>query len=289
MYSAVATKQNGGRKTYKLAAVIWRNRRSDIIVTNSENLIRRYLLGQLDEAEQEGIELRLLTDPSFGEEFDTIVDELTDQYVREELTGDDRKLVEKYFLNTPERKQKLEFATELLSRAGAQRGERDEKPIVQPVVEREPSWFEQFFAFWKRQSLAHAALTVASVIVVVGVVFVVMRSGRSPQYAEINATLNTSTRAEGPSPLRVQRPEAGFKINLAIPENARDARGFRARLLDGNGTVQDVKVDERKDQSVVVLVPAALLARGSYAIQLTKIKADGTEERVRGSYYFDVE
>jgi len=230
-----------------------------------------------------------LSDPSFGEEFDTIVDELTDQYVRNELTADERQRVEKYFLNTPERKQKLEFATELLSRAEARRGEPDAPPIVQPIVERKPSWFEQFLAFWKRQSLAHAALTAASVIVVIGVVFVVMRSGRSPQYAEINVTLTTSTRAEGPSPLRVQRPEAGFKINLPIPEDARDAKDFSARLVDGNGTVRDVKVDERKDQSVVVLVPATLLSRGNYAIQLFEIKPDGTEDRVRGSYRFDVE
>ena len=58
-----------------------------------QNEVRRYLLGELEEAEQERIELRLLTDPSFGEEFDTIVDELTDQYVRDELTDDERKLL----------------------------------------------------------------------------------------------------------------------------------------------------------------------------------------------------
>lgn len=62
-----------------------------------QNEVRRYLLGQLEAAGEERIELRLLTDPSFGEEFDTIVDELTDQYVNNELTDEERERVEKYF------------------------------------------------------------------------------------------------------------------------------------------------------------------------------------------------
>ena len=121
MYCAIETKQNGGRTSYKVAAVNPGVFRSGIIVTNVQKEVRRYLLGQLEEAEQERIELQLLTDPSFGEEFDTVVDELTDQYVRDELTDDERKRAEKYFLNTPVRQQKLEFAKELLSHADAER------------------------------------------------------------------------------------------------------------------------------------------------------------------------
>src|ERR1051325_4151382 len=100
MYSAVETKQNGGRTTYRIAAVILAGSEgATIIVKDGQNEVRRFLLGQLEDADQERIELRLLTDPSFGEEFDTIVDELTDQYVRNELPDDERERVEKYFLN----------------------------------------------------------------------------------------------------------------------------------------------------------------------------------------------
>src|SRR5215211_5138670 len=139
MYCAIETKQNGARTSYRVAAVTSAVFRSGIIVKNVQKEVRRYLLGQLEEAEQERIELRLLTDSSFAEEFDTVVDELTDQYVTNELMDDERKRVEKYFLNTPERQQKLEFATELITRASAERGQRAERTqvaTVRPIAEQ---------------------------------------------------------------------------------------------------------------------------------------------------------
>ncbi len=62
-----------------------------IIINEDKNEVRRYLLGQLEEADQERLELRLLTDPSFIEEFDTIVDEIADQYAGDEFKGEERK------------------------------------------------------------------------------------------------------------------------------------------------------------------------------------------------------
>ena len=76
------------------------------ITKEQENEIRRYLFGQLQEADEESVELRLLTDPAFVEEFDTIVDEVTDQYVRKELSDSDRKGFEKSYLTTTEGRQK---------------------------------------------------------------------------------------------------------------------------------------------------------------------------------------
>ena len=68
------------------------------IKNNEKNKVKDYLLGRADEADAEQLELRLLTDPAFGEEFDTIVDELTDEYVGNELQEPERKRVEQYFL-----------------------------------------------------------------------------------------------------------------------------------------------------------------------------------------------
>lgn len=228
----------------------------------------------------------MLTDPSFGEEFDTIVDELTDQYVRNELPDDERERVEKYFLNTPERQQKLEFATELLGRADTERGERAERPTV---VERTPGLFELFRAFWRQRTFAHVALTAAAVIIVAGLSFYLFSFRGSSEYVAINLPLSTSNRAESTAPTRVQLPDAGLKINLPVPEEARDANAYRVKLIDANGVERDLTIDERKDQTITVKIPAALLTRGSYAIHLFKVKADGTEERVRGSYFFNVE
>lgn len=232
----------------------------------------------------------MLTDPSFGEEFDTIVDELTDQYVRDELPDVERERVEKYFLNTPERRRKLEFATELLGRADAERGERAERSTVQPVVERAPGWLEQLLAFWRQRSFAHVALSAAAVIIVAGLIFYLFSFRNSSDYVAINLPLSSSNRAESTAPARVQLPRSGLTINLTVPEQARDAKAYRVKLIDRNEAERDLTIDERKDQTITVKIPAASLTRGgSYAIQLFKVNADGTEERVRGSYFFDVE
>ena len=50
--------------------------------------------------------MQLLSDPAFGEEFDTIVDEITDEYLKNELPDDERERVEKHFLRTAERQNK---------------------------------------------------------------------------------------------------------------------------------------------------------------------------------------
>lgn len=258
-----------------------------------QNEVRRYLLGQLEEAEQERIELRLLTDSSFGEEFDTAVDELTDQYVRNELTDDERKRVEKHFLNTPEREQKLAFATELLDHADAERGERAERtqvasvrPIVKPAP---PSLLDQFRAFWKRPSFAHVGLSAAVLLVVAGLIFFVWSFNNSPAYVPLDLALNNSNRAESTAPARVQLAGADLKVNLTIPEQAKDVTDFRIKLVDENGVQRNLAIDERKDQTVTLTIPAALLSRGSYVIQLSMVKPDGSEDRVRGSYNFVVE
>lgn len=59
------------------------------------------------------MEIRLLSDPVYGEEFDVVVDEITDQYVAGELKGEERDRVEKYFLKSGRRRAKLKYAAAL--------------------------------------------------------------------------------------------------------------------------------------------------------------------------------
>src|SRR6267142_583009 len=81
-----------------------------------EHRIREYLLGQLTEAEEEQVELRLLTDPDFAEEYDIIVNEVTDDYVAGKFEGKELKRVEEYFFTATQRRDKLKFALALNQR-----------------------------------------------------------------------------------------------------------------------------------------------------------------------------
>lgn len=78
--------------------------------------LRQYLLGQLDEADEEPVELRLLADARYGEESDIIAEELIDQYVKDNLPPAELKQFEAHFLRSQVRQDKLSFTLALKRR-----------------------------------------------------------------------------------------------------------------------------------------------------------------------------
>jgi hypothetical protein len=219
-------------------------------------------------AEEEEFELRLLSDPKFGEEFDTVVDEITDEYLQNELPDEERERVQQYFLSSTERQGKLEFAAELLRRAEAERAKEDARP----------SFFEQIAAFWKRPGFA---LIVAGVLIVAGILYFVVWRDNSTSYLAMDVAISASDRAEGTKPPTAKlAPKTGLELTLTIPENARGGKDYDASLKGGS----HLKIEKRTDQTVTVRIPAGTLGPGVYAIQLFKDK-----ERLPGSYVFAIE
>jgi len=250
-----------------------------IIINEDKNDLRRYLLGLLGEADEERLELRLLTDEGFVEEFDTVVDEITDQYVGNELGADERKRVEQYFLTSKERQQKVQFADELMQRAAAERSVQNPAP--------EPGFFERLRAFWTNQPVFfRTATTMATIVIAVGLVFVLYpRQNPSGTYTAVNLQMSAGDRSTGSEvkPVRLDSA-AGIRIDLALPEQWRDAKSYRVELQDEKERLRDLPITERTPQSLVVTIPANEITQGGYIIRLY---ADG--QRVRGSYHFNVE
>jgi len=255
-----------------------------IIINEDKNEIRRYLLGQLGEADEERLELRLLTEPSFVEEFDTIVDEITDEYVGDELDGEDRKRVEEHFLKSGERQQKVEFARELLERAATERGRE------RTVVVDEPGFWERVRAFWKMQSsFMRTATTIAVVVIVAGLGVLVIKPliPTTPgTYAVITLNISTSDRATGSESktAKLEPDIAGIKIELILPDTAPQTSNYRVELIDDQERSRNVSVAERTSNSLVLRIPSNEITRGGYIIH---VYAD--DQRIRGSYYFNVE
>jgi len=244
-----------------------------------ENEIRRYLSGQLPDAEEETLEFRLLTEPAFVEEFDTVVDEVTDQYVRNELADSEREGLEKRYLATAAGRKKVRFTTELLERAAAERGRAG--------VVTEPGFFDRIQAFWQVQSLRLVATAAAVVIIAVGAYLI---SRPSMNYATLALSISTASRAEGPVPAKVKLGSGvpGVEVTLAIPEQAKGAKDYGVRLVGGESE-HDLKIDKRDDQTLTIKIPASSLSPGQYAIQLSRLNPDGTSTRIPGSYYFNIE
>src|SRR5262245_62904407 len=76
-------------------------------------LIRRYLLGEIAEQDRNLIEVRLLTDPQYFNQLVRVEDELTDQYVRCELSQHEREMFESHFMNAMERREDVAFTLAL--------------------------------------------------------------------------------------------------------------------------------------------------------------------------------
>lgn len=93
---------------------------------DDENLIRRYLLGELTEEERRRIEIRVFDDQGFAESFpdqlSVVEDELIEDYVKGVLTLREKKRFEDHFLRTAERREKLAFVRSI-SRYATEAGE----------------------------------------------------------------------------------------------------------------------------------------------------------------------
>lgn len=126
-----------------------------------KNSVNEYLLGRLTESDEEQVELRLLTDPEFAEEYDIVVNEIVDDYVGGKFGGEDLKQVEDYFFKHPERRSKLKFALALKQR----KSEIIPSPAPVPrQVEIPPDYFIKKHApSWYRPYLAIAASLVLAI------------------------------------------------------------------------------------------------------------------------------
>lgn len=75
------------------------------------SVIRRYLLGQLNEEQQAEIEARLFADDTYFGQVELEEDTLIDAYLNSELSNEEVRQFESHFLTTPGRRHALDFST----------------------------------------------------------------------------------------------------------------------------------------------------------------------------------
>src|ERR1044071_1791611 len=80
-----------------------------------DTVLRHYLLGELSEDEQSGVEERLFTTEEYGQQLSLVEDDLIDSYVRGELSSRERERFESHFLTSPRRISRVAFAESLAS------------------------------------------------------------------------------------------------------------------------------------------------------------------------------
>jgi hypothetical protein len=102
-----------------------------------ENIIRRYLLGDLPEAERLALEQKFFADDETFEQVWATENNLIDRYVRGRLTAVEKDLFEKNYLASPVHRQRLAFAQTLVQAV--------DSPVQKQVA---PSKSQQPLSWW---------------------------------------------------------------------------------------------------------------------------------------------
>ena len=105
-------------------------------IAQSENMIRRYLLGELAEVDQAALEQELLIDRGKFEQVWAVENELVDSYVRGEMSRADRKRFESHYLASPLHRERVAIAESFLTNIDQADGETVGVSEKQPLVPR---------------------------------------------------------------------------------------------------------------------------------------------------------
>jgi hypothetical protein len=250
-----------------------------MIQNQDQNRIRLYLLGKLADSEKERIEQELLANDELFEEILIVEEELADDYVAGKLSHAERADFESNFLATPERQQNLRFA-QALNRYVTAEANRELNPAPVPPV------------YWVPKTwMGRVATVVAIIAVAVALLFFIPTSQTPRTFAPLTLTISPNTRDQGAQSTRVSLPlnADALRISLQLPKPSPPAVRYRVEVLDDNGGSKSLETTLPDHDSVVLVIPSLELHRGRYAINLIAIQADGTEQPINGSYYFNVE
>ncbi len=144
-------------------------------------VVRQYLLGELNEQKELESDLSegVLNNDALSEMVESIEDEIIEEYLDGALDPADKDAAEKYFLQPPERKEKLRFARLLRHHFETKHSDFAEQrpdvlPVTHPVGSRGAHgagsvayWSSHFTAYW--QVAALILLSVVSLTYISGV------------------------------------------------------------------------------------------------------------------------
>jgi hypothetical protein len=238
--------------------------------------MRDYLLGHLSDEEQEKIEERLMTEDDLFEELEISKGELIDEYRAGELSRNDHEWFEEHYLASKEGRRAHAAAAALNSLSRPTRGPR------------KPTWFERLQDFFKAHRWAMTAATSAAVVIIVAGIFI-SRSRPSTSYAfTLNSTITQRSTSEARYFKVPLKPDVGeLRVTLQLPQGVTRGTDYRVEL-DDRGETKSFKPASHGANSVVVVIPAAWVREGLYALRLYAINSDGTEQLIPGEYLFEL-
>ena len=166
--------------------------------TAEKNLVRRYLLGDLPEAEQVALEQKYFADGEKFEQVWSLENELVDSYVRERLTRQERALFERNYLTTPRHQQRVAVAKSLVSAADETLAE--EKNETARETRETSSWWTTLLALFQLPQMALGAAAALLLLTLVGYWYLRSASISPQQIAKNGPDSQPPTTSQTPVP-----------------------------------------------------------------------------------------
>jgi hypothetical protein len=264
----------------------------------SDVSMKRYLLGELVESEQQALEGRLMASDDYFEQLLIAEDDLVDEYLRGTLSAREKQRFNDHFLCTPERRHKLSFSRSL------------QKYVAAYAESRRTVW--RWPGLLTLQGLPHRILEwslagTLSLIVLGGswLTFRIQRleqlleqasqqaaAGGQPQEAMMAFPLTPGLVRGMQGMQKVALPAGADWVQLQLDLGTGEYNRYQAVLQNVEGeqiwSQNTPKVKVGRDSELVVLtLPAGLLPRGYYILKLSGMGAGGAFEEV-ARYSFSV-
>lgn len=249
----------------------------------TEERITAYLLDELPQHEADQFEEECFAQQEWPElELEAAEEDLIQAYIKNELSPERRRRFEENYLTTTAREEKVLLARSFLR-------------VVCPA--RQQTWTQRLFSFLKSMIFApHFAVPrFATIVLTLGLIaallWFVYPPKRPQTFAHLNLTISFDTRAASNQVQNISLPlaEDALRISMALPEPAPQGATYRVQWEDVKGPLENLEIEKQDTNSVSVVIPANKLTRGQYSLKLFRKDPDGTETRVSGNYYFNVE
>ena len=284
-------------------------------------LIRKYLLGGLEEEERERIEERVFTDAEFRDRILDVEEDLIEEYAEGALDETERQRFRAMFSSSAQRQLDVRIVEELKQHAAGGWWSRLLRAVQDRVVPENSRRADSPRNF-RKPAIAFA------LVIIVAIAFVIARrlwrteqtpasltqeqtrrelverdlarlnNPSQPQQIAVAATLSPglsrgderSPAVEFPTVMLARGTEAALFV-LRLGLSAQQYKSFEAALTP-IGTLESYKVDLQPvqfDQGVRALVltlPIHALDDGDYGVQLSGRAGDGHTEVLSNHYYY---
>ena len=272
--------------------------------SRSEESLRKFLLGEVDDAERERIERLFLIDPQFNERLVAAEQSLIDDYLEERLTAEHREMFLLQYGASHGQRRKLRIVNSIAEYAEAQ--------SLNAPKDATNTLRRGWFGLKPLPALVWSAAAILLVVLLLTVWLQSRRSEPDPQHLAVEqelASLNDPSRLRETLPemaslsvppitLRNVEPQALFTprpeirvLELHLLQVQNERTKYRAVLQKGPVSEQfrfpEVQAADKNSRIIRLRVPTSLLSRGTYQILLSAIAADGSVSSVE-EYNFTV-